>query len=55
MSDPQSNNHTAMDIGALTLMLGSFAGYLPPIAAALGIIWYCVLLYDRFVHGRKEK
>lgn len=26
----------------------SLVGWLPPIAAALGIIWYCILIYDRF-------
>lgn len=48
MTDPHNSQHNVFDVGALALMLGSFAGYLPPIAAALGIIWYCVLLYDRF-------
>lgn len=48
MSDPHSSNHNVMDAGVIAVVLGSLAGWLPPIAAALGIVWYCVLLYDRF-------
>jgi hypothetical protein len=29
-------------------VVGTLLGVLPSIAAGLAIIWYCVLLYDRF-------
>ena len=33
---------------AIANLLVTIVGILPPIAAALTIAWYCVLLYDRF-------
>lgn len=42
---------------AVTTVTASILGWLPPIAAALGIAWYLVLLYDRFVkkkHGTEN-
>jgi hypothetical protein len=38
----------AADMGALALMLTSWAGALPAIAAGIAAIWYLVQLYDRF-------
>lgn len=49
--DPQ---HTAFDIGAIILIVGSFVGYLPYIAAGLAGVWYCVLLYDRFFNKKRS-
>lgn len=45
---------TAGEALAATSIVASIAGWLPPIAAAFGIAWYCVLLYDRFVTKRKR-
>jgi TctA family transporter len=46
------NDHPLINIGAIASVLGSLVGWLPPIAAALGIIWYLVLLYDRFFNRK---
>ena len=57
MTPPHDTTHTAMDLGTIVVILGSFVGYLPPIAAGLAAMWYCVLLYDRFFNkhsGRDE-
>jgi hypothetical protein len=43
-----------LDLISLGAVVGALAKALPPIAALLGILWYCVLLYDRFLgKGRK--
>ena len=55
MTHPNTTHHAAFDIGAIALTLGSFTGALPYIAAALAVIWYCVLLYDRFINKRTGK
>jgi hypothetical protein len=44
----------AIDIGTVALIIGSFAGYLPPLAAGLAALWYCVLIYDRFFKNSKS-
>lgn len=54
MLDPSASHHAAMDIGTIVLIIGSFAGLLPPVAAALAALWYCVLLYDRFFNNKKR-
>ena len=54
MTSPSTTHHAAFDIGAIALTLGSFTGALPYIAAGLAVIWYCVLLYDRFLNHRKS-
>lgn len=54
MSHQQSPEHVAFDVGTIILIMGSFIGYLPPIAAGLAGIWYCVLLYDRFFKNSKS-
>lgn len=46
---------TVMEVGAASTVLASLAGWLPPIAAAFGILWYCVLLYDRFVNKKVKR
>ena len=38
----------SMDVAAIAGILGSVIGFLPPIGALLGVIWYIVLFYDRF-------
>ena len=38
----------AMNLTAGATVIGSLIGWLPSIAALLGIIWYCILIYDRF-------
>lgn len=46
--------HT-LDLISAGAVLGALAEALPPIAALLGILWYCVLLYDRFLgRGRRR-
>ena len=54
MVDPGASHHAAMDIGTIVLILGSFAGFLPPFAALLAALWYCVLLYDRFINKKRN-
>lgn len=44
----------ALDALSLGTVLGALADALPPIAASLGILWYCVLLFDRF-RGRGRR
>lgn len=39
---------SAVDFGAAGLVISSLVGWLPPIAALMGILWYAVLFYDRF-------
>lgn len=47
------------DTGAGLLILGSFAGYIPTIAAMVGMIWYAVQIWEsdtvRQFTGRKTK
>lgn len=43
-----------LDAASAVAILTSLVGWLPPIAAALGIAWYCVQFYDRF-WGRQGK
>lgn len=42
-----------IDVGAAGLVISSLLGYLPPLAALLGITWYGVLFYDRFFKNKK--
>ena len=44
-------DHPVVQVGnvvAAGFTLSSLLGWLPPTAAALGILWYGVLFYDRF-------
>jgi hypothetical protein len=52
MSDQQLN--AALNIGSAATVIGSLAGWLPPIAAALGIIWYCIQIYE-WARGRYKE
>ena len=57
MSVDQLNAPAKHTLDALSLgtVLGALADALPPVAALLGILWYCVLLYDRFLgRGRRR-
>jgi len=47
-----SPTHHTLDIGALILIIGSFAGYMPVLASGLAIIWYCILIFDRLFKKR---
>lgn len=38
-----------VDVAAGTTVIGTVLGWLPGVAAGFAIVWYCVLLYDRFV------
>lgn len=40
--DPQTKG--VLDATALVAVVGTIIGYLPAIAAAFGIIWYCCLI-----------
>ena len=44
---PPSTIYTA-DMGALTLLISSWAGWLPAIAAGLAAVWYAIQIWDRF-------
>jgi hypothetical protein len=35
-------------------VVGTLIGILPHVAAGLGVIWYLVLLYDRFISKRRR-
>ena len=52
-------DHTAariiLDITSVVAISSAIAGWLPPIAAILGIGWYCVLFWDRFFGRDREK
>jgi hypothetical protein len=39
---------TLMNWAAGVTVVGTLLGWLPHIAATLGIVWYCILIYDRF-------
>lgn len=43
-----------LDAASAIAIFTSLLGWLPPIAAGLGILWYCVQFYDRF-WGRNSK
>ena len=44
------------DIVAAGAVVGSLAGFLPYVASVLGVIWYVILLLDRFwLHPPKSK
>lgn len=36
------------DVISASAIVAAIIGWLPPIAAVLGIVWYCILIYDRF-------
>lgn len=35
------------EIATASAIVATLMGWLPPIAAALGIVWYLILIYDR--------
>ncbi len=39
----------AADMGALTLLLSSWMGYLPIVSAVLAGLWYAIMIYDRLL------
>lgn len=41
---PHTNK--VVDVAALGAIGGSLAGWLPPIAALLGAVWYCILIWE---------
>lgn len=43
-----------IDWASALVVVGTVAKWLPAVAAVFSIIWYCVRLYDRFMHGRKD-
>lgn len=45
----------AIDGVAAVTIVGSLAGYLPAVAALLGIIWYGMQMYDWIVKHRNAK
>lgn len=47
-------NHPVYDVASIGLIVGALAGWLPPLAAGMGVIWYSVLLYDRFIGKRGQ-
>lgn len=42
------------DVTAAGAVLGTLAGFLPPLVALVGLAWYGVLFYDRFTRGRRD-
>lgn len=47
-------NHTPFDVGSIVLIVLAALGYMPGIAAALAVVWYAILIYDRFMNGPKR-
>lgn len=41
------------DVLSASAIVASLVGWLPPIAAALGIVWYCILIYDRLFNKKR--
>lgn len=54
MSLIQTAKVTTEGVSLLTI-LGSLLQYLPAWAALMSIIWYAVLLYDRFKKDKKDR
>jgi lysozyme len=40
-----------IDLTVLTLIMGAAANLLPAVAAALGVVWYAIVIYDRIRYG----
>lgn len=53
------NHDLARTIGettSLSVIVATFAGWLPSFVALLALGWYCVLFYDRFKKkGKKDE
>ena len=45
-NDPLTLIRHAFDWISAGAIVGSLVGYLPPLAAALAIIWYCIQIYE---------
>lgn len=41
-----SPTRIVMDVGAATFVVGALTQFLPPAAAALGIVWYCIQIWE---------
>lgn len=54
MTDGTHVVRTAGDIASAGIALGALLKFLPPLAALLSIIWYSVLLYDRFTRRKHD-
>lgn len=52
MTSDQEQLRTIGDVIAGSTVIATIAGLLPAAAAAFAILWYCILIYDRF---RKKK
>jgi len=48
MSDKSTMLHAtyAGDVASVLALIGSLAGYLPPIATLCAIVWYGLMIYD---------
>ena len=44
-----------LEIASVFSIASAIAGWLPPLAAILGIGWYAVLFYDRFFGRDKNR
>lgn len=47
----------AAHVISITAILGTFAGFLPPLAALMAMIWYAIQVYEsrtvqKLIHGR---
>jgi hypothetical protein len=47
-------NHTPLDVGSIVVIVLSALGYMPGVAAALAVVWYAILIYDRIMNGPKR-
>lgn len=45
----------SLDVLAAASAIGSVMGHLPHATAAIGFVWYLVLLYDRFIKPKEPK
>lgn len=42
------------NVASLSAIIGTLIGWLPHVAALLAVIWYCILIYDRFKRPKKS-
>jgi hypothetical protein len=45
---PHVDSHKALDAVSGVAIVASLAGWLPPVAALLGIVWYILQIYGWF-------
>jgi hypothetical protein len=49
-----ANVRHIIDWAAVGATVGTLAGWLPPMAAGLSIVWLSIQIYDRLRHGPRK-